>query len=117
METEHGDLRSSRGHKFKRHNTQLERNRKGDRGATMLGDRDTTARIAVKDIRLPGNLHQGAVVLKHVRTEESGVLLYTRGSSGIRISESKDASTNKATPIGWTVGDEIDGLLQSLQLF
>jgi catechol-2,3-dioxygenase len=83
----------------------------------MLGDMDTTATIAVKDIRLAREFYEGTLGLTLVPAEETGVLLYMSGSSMIRIYESKHASTKKARPFSWAIGDEIDGVLQALKSF
>jgi len=87
------------------------------REATMLGDYDTTATIAVNDIELARKFYGGTLGFKEVSAEETGVPSYSSGSSMIRSCESKYASTSKAKTFGWVAGDEIDGLLQTLKGF
>lgn len=81
----------------------------------MLGDKDATATIAVKDIEVAKGFYENTLGLKPVRTDEPGVLLYTSGSSTVLVYESQYAGTNKATAATWILGDDVEGVVQALK--
>ena len=85
----------------------------------MLGNNDVTDAIAFKDIDPVRKPYEGALGSQQVRNEESGGQAYKRGISRVRISESKCARTGRATSTSaaWSVGDEIDTMLQALKGF
>jgi catechol 2,3-dioxygenase-like lactoylglutathione lyase family enzyme len=79
----------------------------------MLGDKDATVTIAVKDINVASRFYEGILGLKKVHTEEPGVLSYKSGNSSVLVYESRYAGTNKATAVTWVVGD-VDDVVNAL---
>jgi catechol 2,3-dioxygenase-like lactoylglutathione lyase family enzyme len=80
----------------------------------MLGDKDATATIAVKDIKTASRFYEATLGLNKVHTEEPGVLSYRCGNSTIQVYESQYAGTNKATAVTWVV-DDVEALVRALK--
>ena len=78
----------------------------------MLGDKDATATLAVKDLAVAKKFYQGTLGLK--LEDETGTEAHTYRSGGSRliVYRSEFAGTNKATALNFIVGDEIDKLVQ-----
>lgn len=74
----------------------------------MLGARDATATIAVKDIDRARRFYEGTLGLKLVNTEEPDALVFKSGSSTILVYESEYAGSNQATALTWVVGDDLE---------
>jgi catechol 2,3-dioxygenase-like lactoylglutathione lyase family enzyme len=81
----------------------------------MLGNKDAAATIGVKNLETAKRFYEGTVGLKPAGIEEPGAVLYKSGSSTVLVYESQYAGTNKATAATWTVGNEIDGVVQALK--
>lgn len=80
----------------------------------MLGDKDATATIAVKDLEEAKKFYGDTLGLKQVDAEGSEALTYKSGSSKIFVYKSKYAGTNQATAATWEV-DDVDGVVQDLK--
>jgi catechol 2,3-dioxygenase-like lactoylglutathione lyase family enzyme len=74
----------------------------------MLGARDATATIAVKDIERARRFYEGTLGLKVVDAEEPDALVFKSGSSTILVYESEYAGSNQATALTWVVGDALE---------
>jgi len=81
----------------------------------MLGSKDATATVAVKDIAAAKRFYEEKLGLKAVGTEGHGVVNYKSGGSSLLVYESQFAGTNKATSVTWSVGGEFDGIMESLR--
>jgi catechol 2,3-dioxygenase-like lactoylglutathione lyase family enzyme len=85
------------------------------REGNMLGNIEAIATIGVKDIEAARKFYAGKLGLKQEPSTESGVLVCKSGSSQILIYQSAYAGTNKATVVTWAVGDDVQGVVQSLR--
>lgn len=81
----------------------------------MLGDKDTAATIAVKNIETAGKFYGGTLGLKQQPIQQPSVRAYRSGSSTILVYESQFAGTNKATAATWAVGNDVDGVVRDLK--
>jgi catechol 2,3-dioxygenase-like lactoylglutathione lyase family enzyme len=83
----------------------------------VLGDKDAAATIAVKDVKVAKKFYEDTLGLKPAATaaEEPGVLVYKSGSSMVLVYQSQYAGTNKATAATWSVGRNIEAVVQSLK--
>jgi catechol-2,3-dioxygenase len=80
----------------------------------MLGEKEATATIAVKDIKSASRFYEGTLGLKKLESEEPGVLSYKSGNSSVLVYESQYAGTNQATAVTWVVGD-VEGEVRALK--
>jgi catechol-2,3-dioxygenase len=81
----------------------------------MLGDKEPTASLGVKNIDVARRFYEGTLGLKKLPGEEPGALVYKAGSSTILVYESQFAGTNRATAVTWDVGKDVDGLVKALK--
>lgn len=69
----------------------------------MLGAKDATATVAVKDLGVSKKFYEGSVGLKPLPTEQPEVVNYKTGNSTLLVYRSQFAGTNKATAVTWSV--------------
>ena len=69
----------------------------------MLGAKDATATVAVKDLGVAKKFYEGSVGLKPLPTEQPEVVNYKSGNSTLLVYRSQFAGTNKATAVTWSV--------------
>jgi len=81
----------------------------------VLGDKDAIATIAVKDVNVAKKFYEDTLGLKPEPAQESGVLLYKSGRAMVLVYKSRFAGTNQATAATWSVGGNIEGVVQSLK--
>jgi catechol 2,3-dioxygenase-like lactoylglutathione lyase family enzyme len=81
----------------------------------MLGDKDATATVAVKDIGAARRFYEDQLGLKPVHAEDHGIITYKTGGSSLLVYTSQFAGTNKATTVTWSVGGDFDDIVQSLR--
>ncbi len=81
----------------------------------MLGNRDAVAVIAVKDLDTARKFYEGVLGLTWADSMDPEVNVYLSGTSKIAVYKSEFAGTNKATALGWNVGEEVDSVVQSLK--
>ena len=81
----------------------------------MLGNKDAVATAAVKDLETAKRFYEDKLGLKPVQPEDMGTVTYKTGGSSLLVYESQFAGTNKATTATWSVGDEFDDIVKSLQ--
>ena len=81
----------------------------------MLKDGNAMATIAVKDLNVARKFYEGQLGLQPTGAEEPGMVTYQSANSVIMVYESQYAGTNKATAATWTVGDDIENLVQALK--
>jgi catechol-2,3-dioxygenase len=80
----------------------------------VLRDNDVAATIAVRDIEVAGKFYEGTLGLQLAGSQEPGVRSYRSGHSTILVYESQYAGTNKATAATWSVGSDLEGIVQDL---
>lgn len=81
----------------------------------MLGDKDVTAVIAVRDMEKAKKFYQDVLGLKPGATNDPGGMSYGAGSCEIFIYKSDYAGTNQATALNWNVGDELNKIIDDLK--
>ena len=81
----------------------------------MLGDKDVAATIAVKDMAAARGFYEGTLGLKPGGMEDPGGVLYQSGNSRILVYKSEYAGTNEATAATWSVGDDVEGVVEALK--
>lgn len=81
----------------------------------MLGNRNATANIAVKNMARAGDFYENTLGLKPVHREGEEVIVFASGDTLINVYRSEFAGTNKATTVTWTVGDDIGKIVKALE--
>ena len=80
----------------------------------MLGHINASANLAVKDLQVARKFYEGTLGLKQAGHEGDDLIVYRSGGTTLNVYESREAGTNKATAVTWTVGDRIEEIVQSL---
>jgi catechol 2,3-dioxygenase-like lactoylglutathione lyase family enzyme len=80
----------------------------------MLGDKDATATIPVKNLEKAKQFYEGTLGLTPVEKEGEEAIVYQSGSTRLLVYKSEFAGTNKATVATWGVGDDIEHEVKSL---
>jgi catechol 2,3-dioxygenase-like lactoylglutathione lyase family enzyme len=81
----------------------------------MLRDKDAVANLAVKDLKAARKFYEGTLELEPVGSEGDELVVYRSGKSTLNVYRSKEAGTNKATAVTWTVGDDVNAVVQALK--
>jgi catechol 2,3-dioxygenase-like lactoylglutathione lyase family enzyme len=81
----------------------------------MLRDKNAVANIAVKDLEKAKRFYQDVLDLQLVDSDTPEVLVFKSGDSMIIVYKSDYAGTNKATSMTWTVGDNMEEVVQALK--
>jgi len=81
----------------------------------MLADCDAVATVPVRDLDRAGEFYEGTLGLEPLGPEEPGVRVYKSGHTKIFVYESKFAGTNQATAVTWSLGDDFDRVVRTLQ--
>ncbi|MDQ2632343.1 MAG: VOC family protein [Pseudomonadota bacterium] len=81
----------------------------------MLGKTNATANIAVRDLAIAREFYAGTLGLAQVDAEGDEVIVMKSGDTLINVYRSQFAGTNKANALTWTVGDEIDRIVNHLK--
>lgn len=79
----------------------------------MLGDRDVTTMVAVKDAAEAARFYERVLGLTRIDSSPT-VIRYRSGASTLVVYESPNAGTNKATTALWRV-DDLEGTVQTLK--
>ena len=80
----------------------------------MLSDHDVGATLAVSDFGAARRFYEETLGLAVAMAME-GAAIYTSGSSRLLVYESEYAGTNKATAATWSVGDQLDAVVDDLR--
>ncbi len=72
----------------------------------MLGQTESMATVAVKDITTATKFYEGTLGLEKVGGEGNNVVIYKTGSSRLLVYQSQFAGTNKATTVTFSVGSD-----------
>ena len=81
----------------------------------MLGDKESIATIAVKDMKAAAKFYEDKLGFVPVNHEGDELVTYRSGTSAFNVYHSEYAGTNKATALTWLVGDELDDVLRDLK--
>jgi catechol 2,3-dioxygenase-like lactoylglutathione lyase family enzyme len=90
----------------------FERERKG---IDMLEKMDVAANIAVKDMDRARRFYEDTLGLIQIDKESDQVIVFRSGTSTILVYKSQYAGSNKATAATWTVGEDVEGVVRSLE--
>ena len=82
----------------------------------MLSDKNAVANIAVKDLEIAKRFYQDVLGLQLIDSGLPEVVIFESGNSKIIVYKSQYAGTNKATSMTWTVGDNIEEIVQALKV-
>ena len=81
----------------------------------MLGKQDAVANLAVKDLSRAKQFYEGTLGFEPVGHEGDELIVYRSGKTRFNVYRSKEAGTNKATAVTWTVGDNVKAVVQELK--
>ena len=81
----------------------------------MLGDKETVATVAVRDLTVAKKFYESILGLKLVDAQDSEALTYQAGRSKILVYRSQYAGSNKATAATWVIGNDIERVVQGLR--
>jgi catechol-2,3-dioxygenase len=84
-------------------------------GTQLLGTKDATATIAVKNLDSAKEFYGGKLGLAPADSRQSEVLIFNSGHTTVLVYKSQYAGTNKATAATWIVGDELEDIVQALK--
>jgi catechol 2,3-dioxygenase-like lactoylglutathione lyase family enzyme len=81
----------------------------------MLGDKDAIATVAVKDLGKARTFYEGVLGLRVADAQGSEAITFKSGTASVIVYRSEFAGTNKATAINWSLGKDIDRVVQGLR--
>jgi len=81
----------------------------------MLNDTDAVANLAVKDLKTAKKFYEGTLGLEPIDAQGGEVIVYRSGRTTLNVYRSKEAGTNRATAVTWSVGDQVKPLVQELK--
>jgi catechol 2,3-dioxygenase-like lactoylglutathione lyase family enzyme len=81
----------------------------------MLGNKDAIATVAVKDLATAKRFYEDKLGLKPAEPADQSLTNYKTGGSTLLVYTSQFAGTNQATAVTWSVGNDFDAIMQSLQ--
>ena len=81
----------------------------------MLRDRDAVANLAVKDLNVAKRFYEGTLGFEPVGREGEELVVYRSGKTTFNVYRSKEAGTNKATAVTWSVGEDLKAVVEELK--
>jgi catechol 2,3-dioxygenase-like lactoylglutathione lyase family enzyme len=81
----------------------------------MLGDKDASANIAVKNLEIAKKFYEDTLGLSQVGAEGEELIVFKSGNTIIYVYQSQNAGTNQATAVTWIVGEEMEDVVQELK--
>jgi catechol 2,3-dioxygenase-like lactoylglutathione lyase family enzyme len=81
----------------------------------MLGNKESVATIAVKDLAVGRKFYEETLGLKAVHTEGTEAITFQSGTSRLMVYRSQFAGTNRATAVNFMVGGDIDAVVKALR--
>jgi catechol 2,3-dioxygenase-like lactoylglutathione lyase family enzyme len=81
----------------------------------MLGDKDASANIAVKNLEIAKKFYEDTLGLRQVGAEGEELIVFKSGNTTIYVYQSQNAGTNQATAVTWIVGEEMEDVVQELK--
>jgi catechol 2,3-dioxygenase-like lactoylglutathione lyase family enzyme len=81
----------------------------------MLGDKDASANIAVKNLEVSKKFYEDTLGLTQIDTEEEELIAFKSGNTTIYVYQSPNAGTNKATAVTWVVGEDLENIVRKLK--
>jgi predicted enzyme related to lactoylglutathione lyase len=81
----------------------------------MLGERNASAVVAVKDMETAKKFYEDVLGLKKTDVSDPSGTMYKSGDSMVFVYPSEFAGTNKATALAWGVGEDLDKIIADLK--
>ena len=81
----------------------------------MLAGKEAIATVAVKDISRAKRFYEETLGLRLTQDQESEALTYESGGSKLLVYRSQYAGSNQATAATWTIGNDMEKVVQSLK--
>ena len=81
----------------------------------MLGNKEATANIAVKNLATAKKFYTDTLGLKQIDAEGDELIVFKSGKSAINVYRSQYAGTNKATAVTWVVGEDVENIVRALK--
>jgi catechol 2,3-dioxygenase-like lactoylglutathione lyase family enzyme len=81
----------------------------------MLGDKDAIATVAVRDLGQARKFYEGVLGLRVEDAQGSEAITFKSGTSLVIVYRSEFAGTNRATAINWSLGNDIEKVVQALR--
>lgn len=81
----------------------------------MLGDKDSMANVAVKDLEVAKKFYEKTLGLKLVDAEDHEAIIFKSGDSRLLVYRSQYAGTNQATTVTWMVGENVEDIVRALK--
>ena len=81
----------------------------------MLGDKDASANLAVRDLQVARHFYRDVLGLKEVGSEGDELYVFQSGRTLINVYRSQYAGTNKATAVTWDIGPGIQDAVEALK--
>jgi catechol 2,3-dioxygenase-like lactoylglutathione lyase family enzyme len=81
----------------------------------MLGDRNSSAIVAVRDIARARVFYADTLGLELTEGGDDGPLVFRTGDTHLVVYPSEFAGTNQANAVVWAVGDEIEAIAARLR--
>jgi catechol 2,3-dioxygenase-like lactoylglutathione lyase family enzyme len=84
----------------------------------LLGDKDTAANIAVKNLETAKKFYEDMLGMKEIWTQDQEIIVFKSGNSTVNVYRSQYAQyagTNQATAMTWNVGDDVEDIVQQLK--
>jgi catechol 2,3-dioxygenase-like lactoylglutathione lyase family enzyme len=81
----------------------------------MLRDRDAAANLAVKDLNVAKGFYEGTLGFEPVDGVPGELTVYRSGKTTFNVYRSKEAGTNKATAMTWSVGEDVKAVAADLK--
>ena len=83
----------------------------------MLGNKDATANIAVRNLEATKKFYEDTLGLTQADAEGQDAIVFKSGNSTVIVYRSQYAGTNQATAVTWMVGKEaIENIVQQLKV-
>ena len=80
----------------------------------MLGDKNTMATVAVRDLRAARRFYEEILGLRLLATEGEEALTFATGATRLLVYRSAFAGTNQATAVTWDAGADVDAIARDL---
>ena len=81
----------------------------------MLAGKEAIATVPVKDIGRAKRFYEETLGLRLTQDQESEALTYESGGSKLLVYRSQYAGSNQATAATWTIGKDMEKVVQSLK--
>ncbi|MCA1583608.1 MAG: VOC family protein [Acidobacteria bacterium] len=81
----------------------------------MLNDTNAVTNLAVKNLDVARKFYEHTLGLTPVGAEGEELVVFKTGTTRINVYQSEYAGTNKATAVTWTVGDNLENLVEKLK--